>query len=101
MPALNFSLVCAFISIEEFTEYCRKIYFATEDFTLVTFIIVNSGLYYLFQDKHVLDDEETATSEFLRYQLMCRDNLEVALMNLPLLIPARIDSIRALILGVR
>lgn len=101
MPPLNFALVSTFVALDEFVESCRRVYFATEDFSLVTFIIVNSGLYYLFQDKHILDDNEAATSDILKHQLICRDNLETALSNLPLLMTARPDSIQALLLGVR
>lgn len=97
--ALN--IVGTFMAVEDFTDHCRKVYFATEDFSLVTFIIVNCGLYYLFQAKHIMDDNEAAASDFLRYQLICRDNLETALANLPLFMPATAHSIQALLLGVR
>lgn len=94
-------MVSAFITTEDFTKYCRQVYFATEDFSLVTFIIVNGGLYYLLLEKHILEEDETAAAGFLSYQNLCQDNLKTALANLPLFLPARIDSIQALLLGVR
>ena len=96
---MTFTLICAFIAVEDFIESCRKVYFATEDFSVATFIIVNAGLYYLFQEKSVLDEARSA--EFIEYHYLCRDNLETALSNLPLLMPPRMDTIEALMLGVR
>lgn len=96
---MTFTLICAFIAIEDFIESCRKVYFATEDFSVATFIIVNAGLYYLFQEKSVVDEARSA--EFIEYHYLCRDNLETALASLPLLMPPRMDTIEALMLGVR
>ncbi|KAH8883201.1 hypothetical protein GQ53DRAFT_732750 [Thozetella sp. PMI_491] len=97
VPPMTFALTCAFIAVEDFIECCRKVFFATEDYTLSTFIIVNAGLYYLFQEKAVMN--EALSAELLRYHYVCRDNLETALANLPLLMPPRMDTIEALMLG--
>lgn len=97
-PPLTFTLIAAFITIEEFTESCRKVYFATEDYSLATFILVNAGLTYLFMEK-AMTATDTKSAELLRHHYTCRDNLETALSNLPLLMPARIETIKALILG--
>lgn len=76
-------------------------YFATEDFNLSTFIIVNAGLYYLFQEKYIITDENSGTAaESLAYHHMCRDNLETALANLPFFLPPKMETIEALLLGV-
>lgn len=89
---------CSFITIEDFTESCRKVYFATEDYSIAIFIIVNAGLYYLFQEKSIID--ESKSEEYLKYHYLCRDNLETALANLPLLLPPRREMVEALLLGV-
>lgn len=75
-------------------------YFATEDYSLSTFIVVNAGLTYLFMEK-AMTATDTKSAELLKYHYRCRDNLETALSNLPLLMPARLETIKALILGVR
>jgi len=98
-PPVTFTLICTFIAVDDFTECCRKVFFATEDFSLSTFIVVNAGLFYLFHEKS-LQAEEPRKSELFRDHLLCRDNIETALMNLPLLMPARMDTIEALLLGV-
>lgn len=95
---MTFMMSCTFITVEDFIEWCRKVYFATEDYSIATFIIVNAGLYYLFQEKSVTD--ESRGNEYLEYHYLCRDNLETALANLPLLLPPRREMIEALLLGV-
>ena len=76
-------------------------YFATEDFSISTFIVVNAGLYYLFQEKYIIMDEGSGTAaEYLAYDHMCRDNLETALANLPFFMPPKMETVEALLLGV-
>ena len=95
---MTFIMSCAFITVEDFIESCRKVYFATEDYSIAIFIIANAGLYYLFQEKSVMD--ESKSEEYLKYHYLCRDNLETALANVPLLLPPRKEMIEALLLGV-
>lgn len=100
-PPVTFTMICAFIAVEDFTEACRKVYFATEDFSPSTFIVVNAGLYELFQEKFIIMDENSGTAaEYMTYHLMCRDNLETALANLPLFLPPKTETVEALLLGV-
>lgn len=61
--------------------------------------VVNAGLYFLLQEKASLA-EGARRAQLLEYQSLCRDNLETALTNLPLLMPARKESIELLLLGV-
>ncbi|KAK3331291.1 hypothetical protein B0H66DRAFT_94539 [Apodospora peruviana] len=98
-PPVTFTLICAFISVEDFTENCRKVYFATEDYSLATFIIVNTGLCYLFQEKSTVATTEARAAELLKHHATCRNNLETALSTLPMLMPARMDNVKALLLG--
>ena len=95
---MTFMMSCTFITVESFIETCRKVYFATEDYNIAIFIIVNAGLYYLFQEKSIMDEQRR--EEYLRYHYLCRDNLETALTSLPLLLPPTREMIEALLLGV-
>ncbi|KAK0612577.1 hypothetical protein B0T17DRAFT_410286 [Bombardia bombarda] len=97
-PPLTFSLMCAFIAVDEFAEYCRKVYFPAEEYSVATFIIVNAGLCYLFGEKSI-PLEGAAEAGLLRHHHLCRDNLETALASLPMLLPARMENIQALLLG--
>ncbi|KIW29830.1 uncharacterized protein PV07_05617 [Cladophialophora immunda] len=97
-PPMIFMMTCTFITAESFIESCRKVYFATEDYSTACFIVVNAGLFYLFQEKLFMD--EANSQEYREYHYLCRDNLETALANLPLLLPRNKEMIEALLLGV-
>ncbi|KAK7419743.1 hypothetical protein QQX98_003115 [Neonectria punicea] len=96
-PPMAFITSCSFINIKYFIECCRKVYFATEDYSIAVFVIVNAGLYYLFQEKSVAD--ESQRGQCLEYHHLCRDNLETALSNWPLLHLPTKEMIEALLLG--
>lgn len=75
-------------------------YFATEEYSDATFIVVNGGLFYIFSEySYTVKDEETRDN-YRKYLKLCHANLETALANLSLLMPARMESIEALTLGV-
>ena len=86
---------CVFITVDSLTDYCRRVFFATEEYSTAVFIIVNAGLYFLFQEKVM-----NASTETLEYHHLCRDNLETALASLPLIMPPRRETVEALLLGV-
>lgn len=99
---VTFTLICAFDSVDYFTEQCKKVYFPTETFSQATFVSVNAGLYYLFQEKTALAVQagDTAGAAANRAHCdMCRDNLETALANLSLLMPPRKETVEALIMA--
>ncbi|KAK6355846.1 hypothetical protein TWF718_000227 [Orbilia javanica] len=98
-PPMTFLISLTFVTVDNFVDSCRKIYFPTEDYNIATFITVNTGLYYLFQDNTCSATEDFSDEECLRYQEMSRDNLETAVANLPLLLPARKDMVEALVLS--
>lgn len=100
-PPGTFTLisVCCFMAVENFAEACRRVYFALEDFSQATFIIVNAGLYYLFQEKAVTAETDAAVHEYTGYYELCRDNLETGLANLKFFLGASMETIEALLLG--
>ncbi|KAJ3548449.1 hypothetical protein NM208_g994 [Fusarium decemcellulare] len=83
--------------IERFSDICVRVYFS-ENFSESDFIIVNSGLLQLFMEKS--QHEPEGKGESSDYALMCRANLETALFNLPLHLPATQGMIVALLFGV-
>jgi hypothetical protein len=78
---------------------CLDVYF-NEEYSEENFITVNAGLNSLFWDYsfHVSAEEK---EECMAYASMCRDNLETALSNLSLHLPATSGVILALLFGVR
>lgn len=100
-PPGTFTLisVCCFMAVENFAEACRRVYFALEEFSQATFIIVNAGLYYLFQEKSVTAETDAQVSEYTGYYELCRNNLETGLANLKFFLGASMETIEALLLG--
>lgn len=100
-PPGTFTLisVCCFMAVENFAEACRRVYFALDEFSQATFIIVNAGLYYLFQEKSVTAESDAAVREYTGYYELCRDNLETGLANLKFFLGASMETIEALLLG--
>lgn len=100
-PPGTFTLisVCCFMAVENFAEACRRVYFALEDFSHATFIIVNAGLYYLFQEKSVMADSDEMVRQYTGYYELCRANLETGLANLKFFLGASMETIEALLLG--
>lgn len=94
------TLARPFLIIENFIDYCQRAYFATNEITLEIFIIVNAGLFYLFQESAILGECPADDAEFRSYRKLCQDNLETALSSLNLLVPVGIENIEALLLGV-
>ncbi|KAL5615984.1 hypothetical protein FOBRF1_004732 [Fusarium oxysporum] len=82
-------------SVGNLSSICLRVYFS-EDFSEADFIIANSGLLQLFIEK---SEEIPDKTESLNYAHTCRTNLETALVNLPLHLPATLDMISALLLG--
>lgn len=103
-PPGTFTLisVCCFMAVENFAEACRRVYFALEDFSHANFIIVNMGLYYLFQEKAVVaggSGDGAGCDRYTGYYRLCRDNLETGLANLRFFLGASMENIEALLLG--
>lgn len=98
---MSFATICTFVATGPFAECCSKVYFATEDYSLMTWGTVNAGLYFLFQERAPFAETPALRAQYLEYQALCRDNLETALANLPLLMPARHESVEILLLGAR
>ena len=87
-----------YMPAERFPDICMGVYFS-EDYSESDFILVNSGLHSLFWDR-ATRVEGKEKEECLRYATMCQANLETALANLPLHLPATADMVVALLFGV-
>jgi hypothetical protein len=95
-------VVTCFTDIELFTDRCRRFYFCTSDTDVsdALFITVNAGLAYLFFENAVnspLGSSEKAAMDSCF--AMCQSNLEIALARLPLMMPATMENVEALLLG--
>ncbi|PNY26301.1 transcriptional regulatory protein [Tolypocladium capitatum] len=76
------------------------VYFATDDFSDATFVIVNAMLYNLFMEQTSLATDAAVRDEYHGYMQQCRVNLETSLANIPLFLSSRVENVQALLLGV-
>ncbi|ODM20934.1 hypothetical protein SI65_03987 [Aspergillus cristatus] len=98
-PPTIFEGYFPFISVDKFVQKCREVYFAIDQYSDATFIVVNGGLYNVFIEWSFITKDHETREECQKYLSLCRKNLETALVNLNLLMPARAESIEALALG--
>ncbi len=98
-PAMQ-TIIYGFTDIERFTDRCRRIYFATDDPSEGTFIIVNAGLASLYFEAAVNASDPAERARYHACWAMCARNLEIALGQLNLMMPATMENIEALLMGV-
>ncbi|PYI22849.1 fungal-specific transcription factor domain protein [Aspergillus violaceofuscus CBS 115571] len=91
--------VCPFLTCERLIEKCREVYFATDEFSDAAFIIVHGGLYYVISDCISSVEDPKTRDEYQRHLRLCQANIETALANLSICMPARAEYIEALALG--
>ncbi|KAL6410631.1 hypothetical protein AUP68_07059 [Ilyonectria robusta] len=96
VPTEMVAMIHEFSPLENFSELCLHVYFS-ENYSQADFITANAGLLNLFSDYVSRTPEKE--DEMLPYLQMCRSNLETALANLPLHLPATSRMIGALLLG--
>lgn len=95
-------VVTCFTDVNNFTNRCRQLYFCTDDsdFSLSLFIIVNTGLMYLFFENSITapagSPEKASLEQCCK---MCQTNVEAAIAHLPLLMPATLDNVEALLMA--
>ena len=94
------TIIYAFTDIDRFTDRCRRVYFATDDPSEGTFIIVNAGLASLYFEAAVNASDPAERARYDACRAMCARNLEIALGQLNLMMPATLENIEALLMGV-
>lgn len=99
-PPGLFAVACSFVDLDGLQELCRKVYFCTDSFSHACFIIVNGSLYYFFADQIYRAEDPVVKAEMEKYHQICQVNLETALTTLPLMMPAKQESVCALLIAV-
>ncbi|KAL9049665.1 MAG: hypothetical protein Q9206_005416 [Seirophora lacunosa] len=81
--------------------YCQKVFFATEPYSIATFIMVNAGLISMLQklDRRAQAELQISPSELERHRTNLSENVEVAVQKLPLLTTQSTDNITAIFLA--
>ncbi|KAI1127902.1 fungal-specific transcription factor domain-containing protein [Nemania abortiva] len=87
--------VSRILPLEKFTETCQKVYFAVDEYSQLDFILANGYLSYIFSEYIAA----TGNNDYYEYYRRCRQNAQVALSRLPLILPTSIEAIAALTFG--
>ena len=85
------------LHFEQFNDLCRRVYFATEDYTLATFILVNGGLSFLFAEVGMQKGSDSDAQEYFK---LCRENFLYGLSRFNILTAPTVENLQALLLGV-
>lgn len=94
------AILYTFIDYEHFADRCRKLYFSTEAPSEATFIIVNAGLTYIFFEASLTASDPVKKVRYEECRVMSQKNLEIALAQLNMMMPATPDNIEALLMSV-
>ncbi|KAE8135088.1 hypothetical protein BDV38DRAFT_294908 [Aspergillus pseudotamarii] len=86
-----------FLQLNHFSDMCLGVYFS-DDYPGIDVITVNAGLHSLFSD-YAFQLPEEHREAYSGFADLCRANLEAALADLPLHLPATSNAILALIFG--
>ncbi|KAI0101628.1 fungal-specific transcription factor domain-containing protein [Nemania sp. FL0031] len=94
-PFFRIEAVSRILPLEKFTEICQKVYFAVDEYSQIDFILANSYLSYIFSEYIAA----TGNHDYQDYYTRCRQNAQVILSRLPLILPASIETVAALTFG--
>jgi len=94
------AILYTFIDYEHFADRCRQLYFTTDYPSEASFIIVNAGLTYIFFEASLTATNPAKKASYEEARSMCQQNLEVALSQLNVMMPATGENIEALLMGV-
>ncbi|KAK0714175.1 hypothetical protein B0T26DRAFT_650469, partial [Lasiosphaeria miniovina] len=94
-PSVAFSMWCPYLTLDIFTDYCRQIYFSTEEYTAGIFAVVNAGLCYLLWERSLQETSGDVTT----YRAMCGDNLTAVMGDINPFLQATRENMEALVLA--
>lgn len=82
-----------------FTDVFLKVY-SPGEVTHADLIAVNAGLYWLFRQCKQIATDSCQKADFEAQAVMCRDNLETVLANLPFHQPCNIGTVGSMMVAV-
>ena len=98
-PTLTFTIAFPFLQMRNFKNLFIEAYTANES-TSARRIIVYGLLHNLFQEFSLRRITRERREDYHRYSMQCKQNLEEAISELSLFIPANYENILALLLAV-
>lgn len=94
------AILYTFIDYEHFADRCRQLYFVTDAPSEASFIIVNAGFTYIFFEASLKTEDPVKKARYEECRAMSQNNLEIALAQLNMMMPATAENIEALLMGV-
>ncbi|KAF2447202.1 hypothetical protein P171DRAFT_384374 [Karstenula rhodostoma CBS 690.94] len=89
------SWLAKLLPLDRFTNICQNLYFSVQEYSEIDFILANGFLSYVYFEHVVV----SGRSDYAEHSRLCRNNLNTALSQLPLLTPPSMDVVAALTLG--
>ena len=99
----RFFLEYPLLTIQSFTDLCKKVYFPTEEYSISVWIMVHCGLFYLFWhcDKALYAELGMTSKDMEACRQQCASNAESAVQRLRICMEPTLENAEALILAVR
>lgn len=97
---VSFDMPFNWMTLTRMTEFCRLVFFSVDDYPASTAIIVFGNLYLLFQEFSWRVTDELERVDYRQCAELCRSNFEICISNLDILLPATLENVEALLLGV-
>ncbi|PGH27088.1 hypothetical protein AJ80_01275 [Polytolypa hystricis UAMH7299] len=94
-----FFLSIAFVSLEEFIQLCKDLYFCVDECCIAHFACVNGSLSYLFDEYKHYHSGNPATAMFNDYAALCRRNFELAIGDFDIFVQPSLQNVSALALA--
>ncbi|KAI8243177.1 hypothetical protein K4K57_009880 [Colletotrichum sp. SAR 10_99] len=96
----RFFVDCSVVDEQEFTSFCQRVYFAVNDYSLLSWIIVNIGLFYMFLNLKQPFHSQIGVSyaNIHEYSQQLKDNIEAAMQSLRLCNDPSMEACQALAL---
>jgi len=98
--SVTFTKFFPFLEKTQFVDLCEDVFHQDGDCSQARLLIFYGALFWLFYEYSTMQTMHAMVNSFDRYASLCRHNLEVVLSSLNLLMPATLENIQALLLGV-
>lgn len=98
--SVTFTKFFPFLDKSDFIRLCEDVFTSDGACSQARLVQFYGGLYWLFYEYSTMQTNHTRVASFDQYATLCRQNLEIVLSSLVLLMPATLENTQALLLGV-
>ncbi|OAA71144.1 fungal specific transcription factor [Cordyceps fumosorosea ARSEF 2679] len=98
-PPTLITMLCSSIGLDDIAAVCRREYAHLDNISSVKFVLINSILYYIFEETSMLGISPELLAEYKTHAELCRANVDTGLANLPLLLSSTAQNVQGILLG--